>query len=427
MVTLSGNCSAIVRSPIPKETQEAYEIRAATEEIAGRTAAPVLKGYTAGLQNELAAMRKAVARGDLDACAEHDVKFHRSILKASQNDVLLRVWDTLGFDLRIRAAIGRVSRDLPEVIESHQPIVDALEKGCEREAGLLLRNHVETVLEYLTRVESDRGFHQAPRRDLPPVDGYSVPRHSVQTYRGGLGPARLRRVTGLVHAKIEGGLSLDEMAESVGLSTAHFSQMFRSRQARAHTGMSCARGWSVPSRCCVRPKRVSWMSRWRAASRRSSTLHECFAACAAPVLLNIATSFWVRRGAGSNDPGLPIPCSCVLSSRIARDSVPRNSSGHTQSPPVVYCEKNQWHCDTDLHTEVVHVRGHHDLEPCARTPNGVRCPVLSLSWAAPFHRMSRAGQYSGAENAVQTCWVRASRNPPKFEHEGAFRSWLLRI
>src|SRR6266403_6338690 len=41
MVTLSGNCSAIVRSPIPKETQEAYEIRAATEEIAGRTAAPV--------------------------------------------------------------------------------------------------------------------------------------------------------------------------------------------------------------------------------------------------------------------------------------------------------------------------------------------------------------------------------------------------
>ena len=227
MVTLSGNSYAIVRSANPQETQEAYEIRAAIEEIAGRTAAPVLKGYTAGLQNELTAMRAAVARGDLDACAEHDVKFHRDILQASQNEVLLRVWDTLAFDLRIRAAIGKVSRDLPEVVESHQPIVDALEKGCQREAGLLLRNHVETVLEYLTRGESDLGFRKAPLRDLAPADAYVVPDGPVRTYRGGLGPARLRRVTELVLAKIEDELSLDEMAQSAGLSTAHFSHMFR--------------------------------------------------------------------------------------------------------------------------------------------------------------------------------------------------------
>jgi DNA-binding GntR family transcriptional regulator len=108
MVTLSENSSAIVRSPNPEETQEAYEIRAATEELAGRTAATVLKGYTAELQDELAAMRAAVARGDLDAFAEHDVKFHRDIVKASQNDVLLRVWDTLASDLLIRAELAKV-------------------------------------------------------------------------------------------------------------------------------------------------------------------------------------------------------------------------------------------------------------------------------------------------------------------------------
>ena len=225
MVTLSGNSSAIVRSADPEQTQEAYEMRAAIEEIAGRTAAVVLKGYTAGVRNELAAMRVAAARGDLDACAEHDVKFHRAILGASQNDVLLRVWDTLAFDLRIRTAIGRLSKNLPEVVESHQPIVDALEKGCEKEAGLLLRNHVETALEYLTRGES--GFHDAPWRDLTLVDSHVVRHGSLPTYRGGLAPARLRRVTELVHAKIEHDLRLDEMAQSVGLSTAHFSNMFR--------------------------------------------------------------------------------------------------------------------------------------------------------------------------------------------------------
>jgi AraC-like DNA-binding protein len=43
----------------------------------------------------------------------------------------------------------------------------------------------------------------------------------------GLSPAGLRRVTELVHAKIEDGLSLNAMAESAGLSAAYFSQMFR--------------------------------------------------------------------------------------------------------------------------------------------------------------------------------------------------------
>jgi hypothetical protein len=49
----------------------------------------------------------------------------------------------------------------------------------------------------------------------------------IGTYRGGLCLARLRRVAELVHAKIEDELSLDEMSESVSLSTAHFAHAFR--------------------------------------------------------------------------------------------------------------------------------------------------------------------------------------------------------
>jgi len=159
MVTLLGDSSAIVRSPDPREMREAYEIRAALEEIAGRRAATALKGNTAGLQHELNAMRDAAEAGSLDVYAEHDAKFHKSILRASQNEVLLRVWDTLALELRIRAALGKISKDLREVVESHQPIVDALEKGHGREAALLLRNHVETFLEYLKmKVEEGCGF-----------------------------------------------------------------------------------------------------------------------------------------------------------------------------------------------------------------------------------------------------------------------------
>src|ERR1700675_2417807 len=59
------------------------------------------------------------------------------------------------------------------------------------------------------------------------VNGHAVRHRPVQLYRGGLGSARLRRIRELVHAKMEDDLSLDEMAQSVGLSTAHFARMFR--------------------------------------------------------------------------------------------------------------------------------------------------------------------------------------------------------
>jgi len=192
VVTLSGKSSAIVQSLNPKEMTEAYEIRAALEEIAGRTAAPVLKGNTAALQHELNAMRLAFRNRDLDSFGEHDATFHRTIMQASRNQVLLRVWDSLAVDLRIRGALGKVSKDLPEIVESHQPIVDALDRGRGKEAGFLLRTHVETLLEFLKRSESDSGSHRALRRDLEgardiqkaffPPRSLSIPCISCETF-----------------------------------------------------------------------------------------------------------------------------------------------------------------------------------------------------------------------------------------------------
>jgi AraC family transcriptional regulator len=59
------------------------------------------------------------------------------------------------------------------------------------------------------------------------VKDRAVRHRSVQIFRGGLGSARLRRIKELVQAKMEDDLSLDEMAQSVRLSTAHFARMFR--------------------------------------------------------------------------------------------------------------------------------------------------------------------------------------------------------
>ena len=59
------------------------------------------------------------------------------------------------------------------------------------------------------------------------VKGHAVGNRPMQIYRGGLGPARLRRIKELVDARMGDDLSLDEMAQSIGLSAAHFARMFR--------------------------------------------------------------------------------------------------------------------------------------------------------------------------------------------------------
>jgi AraC family transcriptional regulator len=68
-------------------------------------------------------------------------------------------------------------------------------------------------------------IEQALARAL--VVGYAVRDYSVRVYRGGLSPAKLRKIEELVQERMDEDLSLEEMARTVGLSAAHFSQVFR--------------------------------------------------------------------------------------------------------------------------------------------------------------------------------------------------------
>jgi AraC family transcriptional regulator len=68
-------------------------------------------------------------------------------------------------------------------------------------------------------------IEQALARAL--ILGYAVRDYSLRVHRGGLSPARLRRIKELVQEKMEDDLGLEEMARTVGLSTAHFSEVFR--------------------------------------------------------------------------------------------------------------------------------------------------------------------------------------------------------
>jgi DNA-directed RNA polymerase specialized sigma24 family protein len=67
---------------------------------------------------------------------------------------------------------------------------------------------------------------------------------------------------------------------------------------------------------------------------------------------------------------------------------------------------------------------------------GNRCAEDPAIFHARFWRFHRLlhfiacrvlGGPERADHAIENCWLRASRNPPRFEYEGAFRSWLVRV
>ena len=95
----------------------------------------------------------------------------------------------------------------------------------ERVSGLAATLNAERIAGFPNRRLFLDSIEQALAIAL--VHSYSVRDRAVRTYLGGLGPARLRRVKEFIHTKMEDDLTLSDMAQSVGLSASHFSEMFR--------------------------------------------------------------------------------------------------------------------------------------------------------------------------------------------------------
>jgi DNA-binding GntR family transcriptional regulator len=132
-----------VRALSEREMEEAGRVRGVLEQTAALWAAPALEGKVAPLRAELEAIREAAAGGDLDGYARHNRAFHRLIVAAGNNAVMLRVWDSLMLEVRTRIGLTQLDIDMAAAAETHSPIVDALEVGDGETAGRLLREHAE--------------------------------------------------------------------------------------------------------------------------------------------------------------------------------------------------------------------------------------------------------------------------------------------
>lgn len=133
-----GTYVRVVGAP---EIREAYFVRGVLEQAAALTAAPALAGRAETLRPGVAAILRAADAKDYADQAAQVYALHRTIVAASGNATLLRLWEALAFEtwVRIRLGWGEINRKLAET--SYERILAVLDRGDGVTAGTLLREH----------------------------------------------------------------------------------------------------------------------------------------------------------------------------------------------------------------------------------------------------------------------------------------------
>ena len=121
--------------------REIYTVRGALEEQATRILTSRGGADLAALQREVDLMHVAAGEGNVYGMIEHSVTFHRAIMEAAGNRLLLNIWQSLQIETRTTITMLVEGLDLMEIARSHQPIVDAIAGGDAEEAARVAREH----------------------------------------------------------------------------------------------------------------------------------------------------------------------------------------------------------------------------------------------------------------------------------------------
>jgi len=89
-------------------------------------------------------MKECAARGDLNGITLADLAFHRAVCTASQNQIVLTLWETIARHMRISFNIEiRQDTAAPQEIPlHHRALRDALARGKRAEVEREIENHI---------------------------------------------------------------------------------------------------------------------------------------------------------------------------------------------------------------------------------------------------------------------------------------------
>ncbi|WP_018385481.1 GntR family transcriptional regulator [Wenjunlia vitaminophila] len=141
LIESSPNRGARVCDFTERELREVYPVRAALERLAAETAVDRLAEDLSVLEAEVTALHAAALAGDTEAQIQHAIAFHREIVRAAGNAILLRAWEGLGIELWTSMSIRWLRTELHENADDHEFLVEAFRRRDPR-VGELLQEHV---------------------------------------------------------------------------------------------------------------------------------------------------------------------------------------------------------------------------------------------------------------------------------------------
>ncbi|WP_153450820.1 GntR family transcriptional regulator [Streptomyces smaragdinus] len=141
LIESAPNKGARVRSLTAADLEEIYPVRAGLEAIAAELAAPALAEDASALEPHVTALREADARGDGEAQVRHTVAFHRELVRAAGNSVLLHTWEGLGIEVFTSLSIRWLGTHQQAFAQEHQDVVEAFRRR-DPQVAELVKAHV---------------------------------------------------------------------------------------------------------------------------------------------------------------------------------------------------------------------------------------------------------------------------------------------
>lgn len=140
------NKGARVREFGVADMAEIYPVRAGLERVAAELAADRLAEDPSPLREEVERLRRATAEGDVEEQIRHSVEFHRRIVLAARNDVLLHTWEALGVEVWTRLSVRWLDMELHAKAADHTRITEAFVER-DPDVGRMLSEHVHNYVD----------------------------------------------------------------------------------------------------------------------------------------------------------------------------------------------------------------------------------------------------------------------------------------
>lgn len=153
---------ARVREVTVLETVDALHVKGVLEALAARLSGEKLRKHLQSMKEYSQRIQDAAFRYDWVEYQNQNQLFHRLIVEASGNQILLSLWESLAFEVRTRFIMDYLRIVEPgELAREHEEIIKAIEADDTKRVADHLSSHATRLVKYLIdQKAADNGWSE---------------------------------------------------------------------------------------------------------------------------------------------------------------------------------------------------------------------------------------------------------------------------